>query len=124
MGAHDRPFPPGDALPREESRLYAMAYQLAYRKECLTERSSVDGQGTQTAVRKLGAFHSEVEFHITVPENIIRYAVMIWYEDHLVFNAWCSKVGATGAVVGLVVTCEDGPWKAHLRRRSEADEKA
>lgn len=122
MGAHDRPFPP-DGLPREETKLFRMAYELAYRKECLTERSSVDGQGTQTAVRKLGAFHIEVEFHVTVPENIIRYAVMVWYEDRLVFNAWCSKVGATGATVGLVVTCEDGPWKAHLRRRSEAEEK-
>ena len=123
MGARDRPFPPG-GLPREESKLFKMAFDLAYRKEHVVEEYSVDGQGTVRAVRKIGAFHLEVEFNVTVPENLIRYGVMVWYEDHLVFNAWCSKVGATGAVVGLVVTCEDGPWKAHLRRRSEADEKA
>lgn len=123
MGAHDRSFPPGDSLPHEASKLFAMAYGLAYRKEYLTEAHGTRGQGSQTAVRKTGAFHIEVEFQIAVPANLIRYAVMIWYEDHLVFNAWCSRVAETGATLGLVVTCEDGPWKAHLRRRSEAEEK-
>ena len=123
MGAHDRPFPPG-GLPLEESRLFKMAFDLGYRTEYLKEKYVDGGQGGQAAFRQLGAFGFLVEFQITVPANLIRYCVTIWYEDHLVFNAWCSKVAATGATVGLVVTCEDGPWKAHLRRRSETEEKS
>ncbi|MEK7545834.1 MAG: hypothetical protein AAB554_02030 [Patescibacteria group bacterium] len=123
MGARDRPFPPG-GLPYEEAKLYKMAFDLAYRKEYVTEAYGVDGQGMQLAVRKLGGFEIHVEFQITVPQNIIRFTVMIWYEEHLVFNAWCSRIAESGETVGLVVTCEDGPWKAHLRRRSESEEKA
>jgi hypothetical protein len=123
MGARDRPFPPG-GLPLAESRIFKMAFDLAYRGEYLKEAYGSDGQGGQTTFRKLGNFEIEVEFQITVPKNLIRYCVTVWYEQHLVFNAWCSKVAETGETVGLVVTCEDGPWKAHLRRRSEAEEKS
>ena len=123
MSARDRPFPPG-GLPPDESRLYKMAFDLAYRKEYLQELEKGDGRGSQTAKRHIGHFYFEVEYAITFPLTVTRYSVMIWYEDHLVFNAWCAKVAATEAVVGLVVTCEDGPWKAHLRRRSEAEEKS
>jgi hypothetical protein len=122
MSAHDRPFPPG-GLPPTESKLFKMAYDLAYHPSRMVETSIVDGQGSQLAVRKLGNFEIHVEFQITVPQNFIRYTVMIWYEEHLVFNAWCSKVAQSGATVGLIVTCEDGPWKAFLRQRSEKEEK-
>ena len=123
MGARDRPFPPG-GLPPEETKLFRMACDLAYRREYMQESEASRGQGSQTAVRKIGRFHIEVEFHIAIPQNLIRYTAMIWYEDHLVFHAWCSKVAKTEEVVGLVVTCEDGPWKAHLRQRSESEEKS
>ena len=123
MGARDRPFPPG-GLPREESRLFKMACDLAYRTEYLSEKYRSEGQAGQTAERKLGAFHIRVDFEVSHKEDLMRYAVMVFYEDHLVFHAWCSRTGKTEVVVGLVVTCEDGPWKAHLRRRSESEEKS
>lgn len=122
MGAHDRPFPPG-GLPHAESKLFKMAFDLAYRNENVVEKYGVDGQGVVLAVRKLGTFEIHVEFQITVPENLIRYTAMIWYEEHLVYNAWCSKIAESGEVIGLIVTCEDGPWKAFLRQRSEKEEK-
>lgn len=120
MTARDRPFPPG-GLPPDETKLYAMAFGLAYRKEYLQEKSVIDGQGSQTAVRKIGPFHIEVEYQITFPLTVTRYTVMIWHEDHLVFHAWCSKAARTDEVVGLVVTCEDGPWKHFLRLRGGVD---
>lgn len=124
MGAHDRPFPPG-GLPQAESRLFKTAFDLAYKRQYLIEYSAVDGEGSQLAVRKFGQFEIHVEFQITVPKNIIRYIVTIWYERRLVFNVWCSKVAGSGEVLGMIVTCEDGPWKAHLlRRRGESDEKS
>jgi hypothetical protein len=122
MGAHDRPFPPG-GLPPDETKLYMMAYRLAYKTSCLQEISRADGQASQTAIRKIGPFHIEVEYHRTFPMTVTRYAVMIWFEDHLVFNAWCAMACETEEVVGLVVTCEDGPWKYHLRLHSEAEKK-
>lgn len=122
MGSRDRPFPHG-GLPLEESRLYKMAFDLAYRKEYLQEIERGDGQGSQTAKRQIGKFYFEVEYHITFPLTVTRYTVMVWYEDHLVFHAWCSKASRTDELVGLVVTCEDGPWKYHLRKLSEFDEK-
>jgi len=101
-----------------------MAYDLAYRTEYLREKYAVDGLGSQTAVRRIRAFEIHVEFQMTVPSNLIRYTVMIWFEEHLVFHAWCARTPGTDEEVGLVVTCEDGPWKSELRRVSEAEEKS
>lgn len=122
MTAHDRPFPPG-GLPPDESRIFKMAFDLGYLTKCMVEKHVADGEAGQTAVRKLGEFEIRVEFLISVDQDLFTYTVMIWFEEHLVFNAWCSKIGSTLAMIGIVVTCEDGPWKYHLRVRSESEEK-
>ncbi len=122
MSAHDRPFPPG-GLPHEASRVFRYAYELGYRQECVVEKHAEGGEGTVTARRKLGDFEIMVEHHLTVPGNIARWWVMIWYEGELVYDAWCSLVAATREAVGLVVTYKPGAWRAHLRRRAEREEK-
>jgi len=129
VSSSKRPFPPGGlpsdpTKPYDPTRLYKMAYDLAYRTEYLREKYAVDGLGSQTAVRRIRAFEIHVEFQMTVPSNLIRYTVMIWFEEHLVFHAWCARTPGTDEEVGLVVTCEDGPWKSELRRVSEAEEKS
>ena len=121
MGARDRPFPPG-GLPPDETKIFRMACDLAYKPDYLSEKYSVDGQAGQVMIRTLGPFELRVEFEVSRPEDLMRYTVMVFYEEHLVFHVWCSKTGATQAVVGLVVTCEDGAWKYHLRKRHEQDE--
>lgn len=123
MPPPDAPFPPG-GLPRDASRLFKMAYDLVDHPAYAQEPHADGGQGGRTSIRKLGLFEIRLETEITVPENLLRYVVMVWYEEHLVFHAWCAKAAATGAVVGLVVTCEDGPWKRALRVRSEKEEKS
>jgi hypothetical protein len=120
MGVHDRPFPPG-GLPRGESKIFKMAFELGYRTDALVEKHVAEGEAGQSSIRKLGQFEIRVDFLISAAQQLMTYTLMIWFEEHLVFNAWCSKVRSTGAVIGLVVTCEDGPWKAHLRRRSESE---
>jgi hypothetical protein len=122
MGAHDRPFPPG-GLPPDVSRIFKMAFDLGYQTKHMVEKHVVEGEAGQTAVRNLGQFEIRVEFLISANQDLMSYTVMIWFEEHLVFNVWCSRVGSTLAEIGLVVTCEDGPWKFHLRRHSESDEK-
>jgi len=123
MAAHDRPFPPG-GLPPAPSKIFKMACDLAYKREYLLEAYRVDDQTGQMALRKIGPFEIRVEFEVGLGAQLMRYTVMIWHEEHLVFNAWCSRVGLDGTVVGDVVTDEDGPWKFRLRARSEADERS
>lgn len=123
MAARDRPFPPG-GLPPAESKLFKMACDLAYKTEYLTEAHKAEGSAGQMALRKLGPLEIRVEFEVGLETRLMRYIVMVFHDEHLVFHAWCSRVGTSGAVVGMVVTCEDGPWKYQLRVRSEADEKS
>jgi hypothetical protein len=122
VGAHDRPFPPG-GLPWKEAKLFKMAFDLAYKRDYLTEKYVIEGLGSQTAKRKLGLFQLEVEYQANHPLTLTRYVVMIWYEDHLVYHAWCARCVPSGELVGLVVTSEDGPWQAYLRGRSQREEK-
>jgi len=100
-----------------------MVCDLAYKTQFLAEKYSVEGQAGQTMIRKLGPFELRVEFECSRQEDLMRYTAMVFYEEHLVFNAWCSKIGATGAIIGLVVTNEDGPWRYQLRVRARAEEK-
>lgn len=121
MSARDRPFPPG-GLPPDETKIFRMALDLGYKAEYLSEKYQVEGQAGQTMIRKLGEFEFRTEFETSRPEDLMRYTVMIFYQEHLVFHAWCSRTGATETVVGLVVTCEDGEWKYRLRKRHEKEE--
>ncbi|HJV32927.1 MAG TPA: hypothetical protein VJ694_02765 [Patescibacteria group bacterium] len=119
MSAHDRPFPP-EGLPPDETKLFRMAYELAYRNHHVVEKGSVDGQGFIRAVRKVGGLEIDVEFHITVPQNLIRWWIWIWYDGRIVFNAWSAKAPERPGI-GIVETCLDGPWKHFLRTRHELE---
>jgi len=121
MGAHDRPFPP-EGLPPEESKLFRMAYELAYRDHHVTEHGGGGGQGYIHASRKVGSLDIEIEFHIAVPQNLIRWWIRIWVENELVFDAWSAKA-PDGPGVGMINHCRDGAWKYFLRTRHELESK-
>lgn len=119
MGARDRPFPP-EGLPADAAKVFRMAYELTYRDHHVTEKGSVDGQGFIRAVRKVGSLEIDVEFHITVPENLIRWWIWIWHEDRVVFNAWSAKAPERPGI-GQVDAFLDGPWRHFLRTRHELE---
>lgn len=121
MGAHDRPFPP-EGLPPEEARIFRMAYELAYRGHHVVEKGAVDGQGFIRAVRKVGSLEIDVEFHLTVPGNLIRWWIWIWHEDRIVFSAWSAKAPERPGV-GMVDAFRDGPWRHFLRPRHALESK-
>lgn len=121
MGAHDRPFPP-EGLPPEEAKLYRMAYELAYRDHHVIEKGAGDGQGYIRARRDVGSLEIEVEFHITVPGNLIRWWIWVWHEDAIVFDAWSAKQ-PEGPGVGMVNACKIGRWMYFLRTRWELESK-
>ncbi len=119
MKARERPFPLS-GLPPDATQIFQAVCDLAYKDQHLVERYSVEGQLGHTMVRKLGAFELRIDFETSRAEDLMRYTAMIFYEERLVFNAWCSKIGRTGVTIGQVVTFTDGPWRAHLRRRAES----
>lgn len=121
MGARDRPFPP-EGLPPEESKLFRMAYELAYRDHHVIEKGGGDGQGFIRAVRKIGSLEIDVEFHITVPRNLIRWWIWVWQEGKLVFDAWSAKT-PDEIGVGMVNTCQGGGWRYFLRTRHALETK-
>ena len=122
MGARDRPFPP-EGLPPDESKLFRMAYELAYRDHHVIEKGAGDGQGYIRARRKVGSLEIEIEFHIAVPQNLIRWWIWVWHGNDLVFDAWSAKE-PDGPGIGMVNACRDGAWRYFLRTRWELESKA
>jgi hypothetical protein len=122
MGARDRPFPP-EGLPPEETRLFRMAYELAYHGHHVIEKGAGDGQGYIRACRKVGSLEIDVEFHVTVPRNLVRWWIWIWVGNELVFDAWSAKE-PDGLGIGMVNASRDGAWRYFLRTRWEIESKA
>ncbi|WKZ28877.1 MAG: hypothetical protein QY323_05110 [Patescibacteria group bacterium] len=102
---------------REEKRVFDAAVELAKTNGHVRVEDAEGGRGGGVIQRVLYPFELRYDYHLTVPQNLQREAIQVWYEGALVFSAWRSTYN--GQTVECVVIETGGVWRYFLRLRHE-----
>lgn len=102
---------------REEKTIFETAVELAKTNGLAHVESAEEGRGGSVIRRVLYPFELQYDYHLTVPQNLQRHAIQVWYERMLVFSAWRSIYN--GQTIECVVIATDGAWRYFLRLRHE-----
>ncbi len=102
---------------RNTAAVFDAAVDLAKTNGLKHLEEAEEGRGGYVITRVISPFDFRYDYHLTVPQNLQRHAVQIWYERTLVFSAWRSTVN--GQTVECTVIETEGVWRYFLCLRHE-----